>query len=97
MPSRSLARWNTTRKKSLDSALAGHGKKAEGVVLVRQQVTQGTAMLPSSQFQGFCRDLHSECVDAFVAGVTPAGAGNAEPRQRLQPIRLLAILGVAPW
>lgn len=79
MPSRSLTIWNTTRKKSLDSALTGHGKvgkKGEGVVLVRQQVTQGTVMLLSSQFQGFCRDLHSECVDAFVASVSPAGAGN---------------------
>jgi len=81
MPSRSLTKWNTTRKKSLDSALVGHGKigkTGEGVVLVRQQVTQGTAMLLSSQFQGFCRDLHSECVDAFVGGVNPgSGAGNA--------------------
>ena len=33
-------------------------------------------MLLSSQFQGFCRDLHSECVDAFVTGVHPVGAGN---------------------
>ncbi|MGL4550790.1 MAG: hypothetical protein ACRC33_06350 [Gemmataceae bacterium] len=73
-------RWNTARKRSLDFALVGYGKigkTGEGVVLVRQQVTQGTAMLLSSQFQGFCRDLHSECVDAFVAGANPGGAGNA--------------------
>lgn len=26
-------------------------------------------MLLSAQFQGFCRDLHSECVDYFVQGI----------------------------
>ena len=29
-------------------------------------------MLLSSQFQGFCRDLHSECVDHLVRAVRPA-------------------------
>ena len=30
-------------------------------------------MLLASQFQGFCRDLHSECVDHLVRAVAPAG------------------------
>jgi hypothetical protein len=29
-------------------------------------------MLLASQFQGFCRDLHSECVDHFLAAIAPA-------------------------
>ena len=27
----------------------------------------------SSQFQGFCRDLHDECINVFAANVQPAG------------------------
>ncbi|MDQ2798926.1 MAG: HEPN domain-containing protein [Armatimonadota bacterium] len=29
-------------------------------------------MLLSSHFQGFCRDLHSECVDSLTLATTPA-------------------------
>ena len=34
-----------------------------------QQINQAYAVLLAAQFQGFCRDLHSECADHFVAGV----------------------------
>jgi hypothetical protein len=37
-----------------------------------QQINQAYTVLLASQFQGFCRDLHSECVDYLVATVTPA-------------------------
>jgi hypothetical protein len=34
-------------------------------------VNHAYAVLLSSQFQGFCRDLHSESVDYFVSAVNP--------------------------
>jgi hypothetical protein len=36
-----------------------------------QQINYSYAALLSSQFQGFCRDLHSECIDHIVA-IVPA-------------------------
>ncbi|MBA4017784.1 MAG: hypothetical protein C0483_11470 [Pirellula sp.] len=53
----------------------GHGLIPTDVVgwrYVKQQVNQAYTMVLSSQFQGFCRDLHSECTDIFVNSVTPA-------------------------
>lgn len=36
-----------------------------------QQVNQAYAVLLSSQFQRFCRDLHSESIDYLTAGIDP--------------------------
>jgi hypothetical protein len=40
-----------------------------------QQINQAYAVLLSSQFQGFSRDLHTEGVGHLVAAVTPASFG----------------------
>ena len=50
-----------------------------------QQINQAYAMLLSSQFQGFCRDLHSEATDCICG---PAGAGDM--RLLLLHLRLTA-------
>lgn len=77
MPSRSLVVWNEQRLPSLDpierahAAIVGEGP---GRRYLTQQINQAFAVLLSSQFQGFCRDLHSECVDLFVKGISPASA-----------------------
>jgi hypothetical protein len=40
---------------------------------ITQQINQAYALLLSSQFQGFCRDLHSECARLLlVPGSSPA-------------------------
>ncbi len=36
-----------------------------------QQLKQAYVFLLSSQFQGYCRDLHTECVDYLVQSITP--------------------------
>ena len=36
-----------------------------------QQINNAYAVLLSSQFQGFCRDLHSECADYLVSSLAP--------------------------
>lgn len=36
-----------------------------------QQINHAYAVLLSSQFQAYCRDLHSECVFVFIANLRP--------------------------
>ena len=75
MPSGSLHTWRGVRQAALDELEAAHrsvGGEGRGRRYATQQINQAYAVLLSSQFQGFCRDLHSECVDYFVQSV-PAG------------------------
>jgi hypothetical protein len=75
MPSRSLRRWKTDRIKALDEIEAAHrsvGGAGRGRRYATQQINEAYAVLLSSQFQGYCRDLHSECSDFLVQGLTPA-------------------------
>lgn len=75
MPSESQRVWRTARRSALGEVEAAHrsvGGKSRGRRYATQQINQAYAVLLSSQFQGFCRDLHSECADYFVQGI-PAG------------------------
>ena len=74
MPSLALQRWRTDRATTLDEiesvhrSVGGAGHKKRSAT---QQLNQAYALLLSSQFQGFCRDLHTECADA-VTDVLPS-------------------------
>jgi hypothetical protein len=75
MPSVSWQEWNTTRARDLDDIEAAHrgiGGTARGRRFATDQINHAYAVLLASQFQGFCRDLHSECVNLLVQAVTPA-------------------------
>lgn len=70
MPSNSLIRWNSERVAALDEIENAHvmiGGSERGRRFATQQINFAYATLLSSQFQGFCRDLHTECVERFVA------------------------------
>ena len=75
MPSHSLKEWETKRTNELDeietalTAIRGSGR---GRRYTTQQVNHAYVVLLSSQFQGFCRDLHSECVDHLLQIIQPA-------------------------
>ena len=74
MPSASFAYWRTTRATELDEIEAAHrriGGTGRGRRYATQQINHAYTMLLSSQFQGFCRDLHSEAVDHMVRCVRP--------------------------
>jgi hypothetical protein len=74
MASNSLARWNNERKEALDEIENAHvmvGGSERGRRFATQQINYSYAALLSAHFQGFCRDLHSECVDHVVAIVPP--------------------------
>ena len=75
MPSLSLVKWNTVRVPAFDEIENAHrlvGGTKRGRRYATQQINHAYAVLLSSQFQGYCRDLHSESVDALVNGITPA-------------------------
>src|SRR5436305_12721966 len=75
MPSNSLLRWRGERTGALNEIQAAHahvGGTERGRRYATQQINRAYAVLLSSEFQGFCRDLHSECVD-HVVGTAPAG------------------------
>lgn len=46
------------------------GGSSRGRRYATQQINQAYAMMVASQFQGYCRDLHSESVDHFVTHLT---------------------------
>jgi hypothetical protein len=67
MPSNSPRKWSGERSDALDEIQNAHamvGGTDRGRRYATQQINYAYAALLSSQFQGFCRDLHSECIDA---------------------------------
>jgi len=84
MPSNSHSIWITQRAQALDEIENTHalvGGTARGRRFTTQQINRAYAVILASQFQGFCRDLHSEAVDHIVGAVTPA---NLRPALRAE-------------
>jgi hypothetical protein len=74
VPSISLDQWTTVRALELNEIARAHaavGGTARGRRYTTQQINRAFAMLLASQFQGFCRDLHSECVDHVLGVLAP--------------------------
>jgi hypothetical protein len=72
MPSDSLKEWTVTRCAALDELEAIHrtvGGLRPGRRYATQQINHAYAVLISSQFQGFCRSLHTECSEFLVQGI----------------------------
>jgi hypothetical protein len=76
MPSFSLGKWRTVRSASLDTIESAYNL-ATGAAAGRRsrarKMNQAYALLLSSEFQGFCRDLHTECVQAVVRTLPSVG------------------------
>lgn len=95
MPSRSWQEWNSTRASKLDEIEAAHrsiGGTARGRRYATEQINHAFAVLLASQFQGLCRDLHSECVDSIVRTVAPIVAAVA-PAILQSMLRAVFVLG----
>lgn len=72
MPSRSLQIWRTIRSAALDEIRHAHNEvegAGPGRRYATQQLNQAYAVLLASQFQGLCRDLHTECMGHLTATV----------------------------
>src|SRR5437899_7793283 len=76
MPSRAYRQWNRTRATELDQVETAHtllGGSARGRRYTTQQINRAYAVLLASQFQGFCRDLHTEAVLSLVTVIPNLG------------------------
>jgi len=79
MPSKSPIRWQTEARGHLDDIVSAHAAVAgaqRGRRAAAAQINHAYAMLLSSHFQRFCRDLHSEvilyvCAEVPVPWVQP--------------------------
>lgn len=70
MGSKALAKWQTVRQHELDELLAAHAKvggSGPGRRYATEQLNHAYLVAVAAQFQGFCRDLHSEAVSALAA------------------------------
>lgn len=74
MPSDALLAWQNERVPRLQNVEADclylellHAADPDRV----QEYVRSYAVLLSSEFQGFCRDLHTECADRLVDSVNP--------------------------
>lgn len=77
MPSTSYGQWRTVRAAALDEIARAHaavGGTERGRRYTTQQINRAYTMLLASQFQGFCRDLHTECVIHILAVLAPSPA-----------------------
>jgi hypothetical protein len=74
VPSVALQTWKQDAKKALDQIAAAHeavGGSGPGRRYATQEVNHAYAVLLTSQFQRFCRDLHTEAVAHVVAATSP--------------------------
>jgi hypothetical protein len=71
MPSQALARWQGTRLPAL-LAVEGQCAATAGTPPLADENLRGLVLLLlSAHFQGFCRDLYTECVQAVIAATAP--------------------------
>jgi hypothetical protein len=70
MPSNAYLGWSVERAAVLDEIESVHanvGGTGRGRRYATQQINRAYAVLISSEFQGYCRDLHTECADQIIA------------------------------
>lgn len=75
MPSLAYRRWRSERKNELDEIESSHaalGGTKRGRRFTTLQINNAYAVMLASQFQGFCRDLHDECIDHYIGAILPA-------------------------
>lgn len=90
MPSNSLHQWTGTRAAALDEIAEAHrqvGGTSPGRRFATQQINRAYALLLSSEFQGFCRDLYFESVEPIVS-TAPKGLQSLIRDQFLHGIQL---------
>lgn len=69
MPSHALRHWQTRSRKVLDELEAAHAQLGGSSVarrFARQQIAQAYVVALSSQFQRFCRELHTQAVEKMT-------------------------------
>jgi hypothetical protein len=91
MPSHAYLLWDHERARELDQFEAAHaavGGTGPGRRHAIEQINGAYAVMLAAQFQGFCRDLHTEAVAHLVTIILDAGF-QAAVRQDLLRFRQL--------
>lgn len=73
MSSRALQEWRTSRATGLDNLVSIHGLMTNGKPgrqWLTEELNHALITRLSAEFQGFCRDLHDEAIDALVTEKT---------------------------
>jgi hypothetical protein len=81
VPSIALQHWQMDRRARLTEIEAHCAATAALVppnVLLAEESLRGYTMLLSGHFQGFCRDLYTECMQVFAAHVAPAHKASVQ-------------------
>src|SRR5436189_58110 len=72
MPSTSYRRWRTVRRAALDLVESAHATihgTGPGRREATRQLNHGYTVLLAAEFQGYCRELHTEVVQHFTANL----------------------------
>jgi hypothetical protein len=80
MPSVALQEWQGTRAGQLDELDAAHGAvggTGPGRRYATGQLNHAYAVAVASQFQGFCRDLHTESADVVADVIGSLGSAGS--------------------
>ena len=88
MPSTAYRQWRTVRARALNEIARARDIAAGGAGgrrATNQQIIRSFALLLASHFQGFCRDLHTECVVHVLKVIAPSPA--LEPLLRVELTR----------
>ena len=64
----------------MEAAHRSVGGTARGRRFATEQINHAYAVLLASQFQGFARDLHSECADRLAKAIAPTAAASKTAR-----------------
>ena len=91
MPSAALKSWITSAARELDELVRAHvavGGSARGRRYATLQVNHAYAVLLASQFQRFCRDLHSESVEVIVTSISNRAVRDITRRNLLHGRKL---------
>lgn len=94
MPSFALQAWHGTRSRELDELDAAHsavGGTGPGRRYATRQLNHAYAVAIASQFQGFCRDLHSECADIVANAIHSARGSSSLDAAAIADITLTAL------
>ncbi|GAA4701210.1 hypothetical protein APR04_000208 [Promicromonospora umidemergens] len=86
MPSDALEKWRGARAARLDNLVAAHRAVAgdgAGRRWLTVEVNHALIVRLASEFQGFCRELHDEAIDSFLASTFEAGSPAAPIVRRL--------------
>jgi hypothetical protein len=89
-----LHAWQQIRGCQLDELDAAHtavGGRGPGRRSATLQLNHAYAVVLASQFQGFCRDLHSECADTVTDAITMTGDASTVDGSALADIALMAL------